>query len=671
MQHAENESRATWLGLIMVLVASTSAAAPLETTLPPVLEAHRGEVAVAVKHLERGDRFEYRSTEPMPTASLIKLPVMIEAYRQAAAAGEVDLDRAVTLRDEDKVPGSGILTPHFSAGAQLALRDAIRLMIAYSDNTATNLVLDQIGLRSTSETMDRLGFPNTKIHAKVFRRDTSVFPERSEEFGLGSTTAAEMVGLLEQLHGGKLADEAATKEMIDHLLNCQNETRFPLHLPPGTKIAHKTGSVSRVRCAAGIIFSPSGPIALAVLTAENEDRRWVDENAANQLCARVAKLVYDHFNPPGPSGAPGRVTLEVGAGGKLVEDLQRTLNARLDPSPELGIDGDFGPATRAAVERFQRVSKLEESGVVDASTWQALGTLITSDPPVPEPEVVNRQKLPTAEADRLTGPPHVTCKAWAIADGKTGELLWGKNEKKPLDFASTTKIMTAFVVLSLAQDSPKVLDETVVFSQRADQTSGSSARVRAGEKLSVGELLYGLLLPSGNDASVALAEHFGGRFDPSSDDSDDEDTLARFVVEMNRTATKLGMAETTYKNAHGLTAEGHRSSARDLIRLAHAALQMPRFGEYVSMRQRGCALVGPGGYKRNVVWENTNRLLSIDGYQGVKTGTTSAAGACLVSSGRRDDDHLLVVVLGSTSSDARYVDTRNLFRWAWREREGQ
>jgi D-alanyl-D-alanine carboxypeptidase (penicillin-binding protein 5/6) len=297
--------------------------------------------------------------------------------------------------------------------------------------------------------------------------------------------------------------------------------------------------------------------------------------------------------------------------------------------------------------------------------------LITSDPPVPEPEVVNRQKLPTAEADALSGPPHVTCKAWAVADGKTGTLLWGKNEDKPLDFASTTKIMTAFVVLNLTEDHPEILDETVTFSERADQTSGSSARVRAGEQLSVGELFYGLLLPSGNDASVALAEHFGGRFDPSSDDSDDEDPLARFVAEMNRTAKKLGMAKTSYKNTHGLTAEGHHSSARDLIVLAHTALRLPRFGEYVSTRQRGCALVGPGGYKRNVVWKNTNRLLPIDGYRGVKTGTTSAAGACLVSSGHRSDDHLLVVVLGSTSSDARYVDTRNLFRWAWRERKGQ
>ena len=82
-------------------------------------------------------------------------------------------------------------------------------------------------------------------------------------------------------------------------------------------------------------------------------------------------------------------------------------------------------------------------------------------------------------------------------------------------------------------------------------------------------------------------------------------------------------------------------------------------------RQHGAKLQGPGGYERNVLWKNTNRLLAIEGYEGIKTGTTSAAGACLVSLGERDGRRLIIVVLGSASSDARYVDTRNLFRWAW------
>ncbi len=661
--------RAPLLCLLLLAAVRTlpdAAAQSLEASLKPVLEAHRGQVSMAVKHLSNGEQFAYRATEPMPTASLIKLPVMIEAYRQAAA-GVIDLDAMLTLREEDKVPGSGILTPHFSPGLQLRLRDAVRLMIAHSDNTATNLVLDQIGLESTSKTMEQLGFANTKIHAKVFRQDTSIFPERSRQFGLGSTTAAEMVALLERLQQGEFG-EPATGEMMQHLLHCDDTSRIPRFLPSGVKVAHKTGSVTRVRTDAGIILSDTGPIALCVLTSENEDTRWVDDNDANRLCAQVAKIVFDHFQPTTISPDGTRPTLGIGAHGQLVEDLQRTLNARLEPSPELSVDGDFGPATEAAVRRFQEANQLKNSGSVDTPTWQALGPLITSDPPVPAPDIVNHEQLPRSPIDTLDGPPHVTCQAWAIADGKTGEMLWSHNADQARDFASTTKIMTAYLVLKLAAGDPSVLEETVQMSARADQTPGSTAGIRTGESLSVAELLYGLMLPSGNDASVALAEHFGGRFEPAETDSDPQDPLRRFVAEMNRVATDLGMTQTSFENPHGITSKNHRSSPRDLLMLAHAAIQLPRFSDYVNTRQRGCALQGPGGYQRHVVWKNTNQLLSIDGYQGIKTGTTSAAGACLVSHGSRGDEALLVVVLGATSGNARYVDTRNLFRCAWRER---
>src|SRR5262249_3634141 len=102
---------------------------------------------------------------------------------------------------------------------------------AYSDNTATNLVLDKIGIGSTAKRMEALGLPNTKIHAKVFRRDTSVFPERSKQFGLGSTTAREMVTLLELLNEGKLVSPEASKEMIKILKKCEDREKMPRFLP--------------------------------------------------------------------------------------------------------------------------------------------------------------------------------------------------------------------------------------------------------------------------------------------------------------------------------------------------------------------------------------------------------------------------------------------------------
>ncbi len=647
---------------LIVLLVSQTRAAELGGNITWRLKTHRGKVAVAVKHLTTGESYEYESDTPMPTASLIKLPILIEVYRQAAK-GKVDLNALVTLREEDKVPGSGVLTPHFSAGTKLPLKDAVRLMIAYSDNTATNLVLDQIGLKATNELMEQLGFSNTKIHAKVFRRETSIHPDRSEKFGLGSTTAKEMVMLLEQLHHGKLASGEHTNAVLKHLSNCQNTTRISRWLPSGTKVAHKTGSVSGVKTDAGIINTPSGPIAICILTAENQDRTPGDDNAGNRLCGQVAKVVYDHFQAARKSEASDPKQLKLGASSVLVEDLQRTLNARLNPSPKLTVDGEFGLDTEQAVKEFQTKKNLTADGIVGEDTWKALGVLVTSIPPVPSPAEVNNKELPVSKPDDITGPPLVTCKAWAIADANTGKLVKGSRAEDRKNFASTTKIMTAYIVLKLAENQPDVLEEEVTFSERADRTGGSSAKIRKGERLPVKELLYGLMLPSGNDASVALAEHFGGRFP----DKEEKDPLSLFVTEMNRTAKLLGMNKTTYKNPHGLTAKDHLSTAHDLTKLAHAAIQIPKFRHYISTRQHGATVNGLGGYQRHIVWKNTNQLLGIQGFKGIKTGTTSAAGACLVSWGERGESSIIVVVLGATSSDARYVDSRNLYRWWWRE----
>jgi D-alanyl-D-alanine carboxypeptidase (penicillin-binding protein 5/6) len=378
----------------------------------------------------------------------------------------------------------------------------------------------------------------------------------------------------------------------------------------------------------------------------------------------------DRSSPPLP--------LKSGDSGTWVESLQRRLNARLDPSPGLDVDGDFGASTRAAVVRFQTLKGLLTTGVVDARTWDALGSDPGRGPEPPAPEVVNARRHEKQPPDPLDGPPFVTANAWVVLDGKTGAVVEGHDEDKPLDMASTTKMMTALVVLRAARARPALFDETVTFSEKADRTPGSTSGVRAGESLPLRELLYGLLLPSGNDASVALAEHVGARLDPTPADGAKGDAPAttqtdpyeRFVAEMNRVAADLGLKSTHFVNTHGLTAAGHHSSARDLARLAREALSDPNFARVVSTPERGCALKLPGADKgtRNVVWTNTNRLLATEGYDGVKTGTTAAAGQCLVASGRRGDDHLIVVILGSTSTEGRYADARNLFRWAWLRR---
>ncbi len=653
-----------FLVLGVSVTATSHAAGDLAATLKPLIDAHEGAVGVAITHLPSGKSFTHRAKEPMPTASLIKFPLMVATY-QAIEEGKLDLQKKISLREEDKVPGSGILTSHFSPGATLSLNDVIQLMIVYSDNTATNMVVDQAELPATAALMETLDCPDTKLHSKVYRRDTSIFPQRSERFGLGSTTAADMVQLLGMLHAGELVSASASKQMLAHLYECEDSTMNARDLPPGTKYAHKTGAVSAVRTDAGLIDSPSGAIAICVLTASNEDQRWSNDNAAQVLGGKIARAAYDHFNAEPETDDPSKPrVLALGSNGRLVEALQRTLNARSDPSPGIASDGDFGPNTERAVKAFQTANNLPDTGRVDAATWEALGPLESKEPDQPAPEVVNKQVIEKHSADTLTGPPYVTCKAWAIGDATSGKLLWGSQENEPRDMASTTKIMVAHLVITLAENKPGVLDEIVTFSKRADDTGGSTSGVRAGEKIPVRELLFGLLLPSGNDASVALAEHFGNRL-VTKGETPGGDAYDQFIAAMNRKVKELDLTKTSFENTSGFTAPTHKTSPHDLMMLAHRAMQQPLFQEIVGTVQHGCTVEGPGGYRRNLVWRNSNRLLRTEGYSGVKTGTTSAAGACLVSHGSRDDKSLLVVVLGSSSTDARYADTRNLFRWAW------
>ena len=653
-------------------VGSIIQAADLNESLKPLVETHAGDVAVCIRHLETGEQFVWRGDEVQPTASLIKMPVMVAAYRMVDQK-ELDLAKMIALEEADKVPGSGILTTHFSSGLQLSLRDAIRLMIRYSDNTATNLVVDEIGLPTTAAAMETLGFPQTRLNSKVYRGETSIAPDRSKLYGLGSTTANETVNLLEQLHKGTAASPESCKAMLDHLLACDDKTMLLSQLPDGTKVAHKSGAVSESRCNAGIIYGPKGPFAICVLTTNNKDKSWKDDNAAHVLIGNIARVAFDHFNPEWERKLPNEpAELRVGAFGTRVEFLQRTLNARTEPSPSLGVDGDFGPATEAAVKKFQEANGLPVTGIADAELWKRLGPVI-EEATVAAPEMINSEMLPKLPVEPLEAVPFVSCDSWIIVDAADGRMLAGDETETSRHFASTTKIMTAWLVAQLAEQHPKVLDETLTMSVRADETRGSTADVRAGESVPVREALYGLMLPSGNDMSVALAEHFGSRLAPVGNTAENtaanepnQDPLELFVAAMNAEAARLGMTKTHYTNPHGLTNEAHQSTVADLAVLARATLSSPLMRQYTSTRQRGATVVGPGGYTRNVLWKNTNDLLGTEGYDGIKTGTTDQAGACLVSTGERDGQRLIVVVLGSAASESRYTDSRNLYRYGWK-----
>ncbi len=214
--------------------------------------------------------------------------------------------------------------------------------------------------------------------------------------------------------------------------------------------------------------------------------------------------------------------------------------------------------------------------------------------------------------------PEVSAHAAILMNGETGEVLYEKNADQRMLIASTTKIMTALVALE--HDSPY---KTITVKE-THMTEGSSMYLKVGEQVTVEELLYGLLLCSGNDAALALAEASSGSVDA-------------FVAEMNHKARILGMADTSFANPNGLDDEAHYSTARDMARLAVCAAQHPGLMRIASTKQ---ASVG------SRTMTNHNRLLrDVEGCIGLKTGYTKAAGRTLVSCAVREGRLLVAVTL--------------------------
>jgi beta-lactamase class A len=178
-------------------------------------------------------------------------------------------------------------------------------MSALSDNTATNLVLDKVGIANVNKRMASFGLKETRINAKVFRGSTtSVDPARTKKYGLGSTTAREMVTLFEKIQSGNEFRSAIKLVMLEHLKKNDDKDKFGRLTLPDTVIAHKDGSVTASRTNAGILYTPSGAIIVCVLTDNNTDRRWVRDNAGNRMCMKVAQAVYDHYHPKKKDSQP-------------------------------------------------------------------------------------------------------------------------------------------------------------------------------------------------------------------------------------------------------------------------------------------------------------------------------------------------------------------------------
>ncbi len=227
-----------------------------------------------------------------------------------------------------------------------------------------------------------------------------------------------------------------------------------------------------------------------------------------------------------------------------------------------------------------------------------------------------------------------------------GKILWRRDSETQVPMASTTKIMSSLVALENGS-----LSDQVTVSENADSQEGSTAGIVAGDTVTLENLIYGMMLPSGNDAAMAVAEHFG------SGDSQ------AFVSMMNDKAQELGMSNTHYTSPNGLVDEGNYTTADDYLKLVSAAMANSDFRTVVSKKSYTYTSLNN---KVTTTLQSTNELLdSYEGANGIKTGFTDAAGYCFVGSAARDDVELYAVVFNSTTANSRFTDAEALLNWGF------
>ncbi|HEY7768313.1 serine hydrolase [Longimicrobium sp.] len=280
--------------------ASTDTAA-LRRTIENASAGYQGIVGVSVRNLATGESLSIRGGETFSSASLIKVAVLV-ALLDEVEKGTMRLDEPLSMLARDRVGGSGVLQ-HFRPGLQLTVEDAARLMIIISDNTATNLLLEKLNIRTVWTKMEALGLPHTKIHSKTFNRATSVAMDSSVKYGLGVTTPDETVELFARLHAGTAVSPRMDSLALAMLRENEDWNKLTRWLPEGARAAHKSGDVDQARNDCGILYGPDAPVAICVMTRENRDTSYATDNPANLLIARIGALVYQHFNPSAPPPA--------------------------------------------------------------------------------------------------------------------------------------------------------------------------------------------------------------------------------------------------------------------------------------------------------------------------------------------------------------------------------
>lgn len=258
-------------------------------------------------------------------------------------------------------------------------------------------------------------------------------------------------------------------------------------------------------------------------------------------------------------------------------------------------------------------------------------------------DVLIQETSSTVDSNSL----NLNCSSCVVIDRLSKTILYGKNEKNRVKMASTTKIMTAIVVIENSS-----LDTTVEVSQKAASTGGSRLGLKAGDKITIRDLLYGLMLRSGNDTAVCLAENISGN-------------IADFANLMNAKAQELGLSNSHFESPHGLDSDEHYTTAYELALLSDYALQNSTFLNIVGTKNYTITI---NGYPKSLT--NTNELLgNLNGVYGIKTGFTNGANRCLVTACKRGDMDIICVVLGADTKSFRTKDSIKLIEYSFKTYE--
>jgi beta-lactamase class A len=286
--------------LLLPFLAAVLPAQPLQTAIRDRIAAFPGTVSLYAKNLDTGAVIGIRETDPVRTASTIKLPIMAAVF-DAVARGQAKWDEPLTLTAQEKVTGSGVLGVEFSASDRLPLRDVLHLMIVLSDNTATNMILDRFTADAVNAYLDKIGIATTRSMRKIMGSGPAAgfsaagkLPE-NQKYGLGVSTPRDMVTILERLDRGEIVSPDASREMLAILKRNQDNTGIVRHLME-FPVAHKTGALDALRSDVGIVYAKTGKIAMAITVDGMAKPDWSPDNPGSLMIADIAKMLVEGMN---------------------------------------------------------------------------------------------------------------------------------------------------------------------------------------------------------------------------------------------------------------------------------------------------------------------------------------------------------------------------------------